>query len=97
MSIMTISELATDLTALGLALGSAPGLPRGVCPPEAMLDRWARAAALAEPGARQAAIWAIREAAHAAGLIPASIHELYVARGKQAWSDKTVPAMNLRG
>jgi hypothetical protein len=62
-----------------------------------MLDRWARAAALAEPDVRQAAIWAIREAAHASGTVPASIHSLYVARGKDRWSNKTVPAMNLRG
>jgi hypothetical protein len=97
MQTMTISELVADLKSLGLSAGPAPRLPQGACPSDAMLDRWARAAALAEPDTRQAAIWAVREAAHAAGLIPASIHELYVARGKEAWSDKTVPAMNLRG
>jgi hypothetical protein len=97
MQTMTMSELVADLKALGLSLAPEPGLPQGACPPEAMLDRWARAAALAEPATRQAAGWAIRAAAHAAGLIPASIHDLYVARGRDAWRDKTVPAMNLRG
>ena len=97
MHTMTMSELVTDLKSLGLAGRPAPRLPQGARPTDAMLDRWARAAALAEPEARQAAIWAIREAAHAAGLIPASIHDLYVARGKEQWSHKTVPAMNLRG
>jgi spore coat protein CotH len=62
-----------------------------------MLDRWARAAALAEPDARQAAIWAIREAAHASGVVPASVQDLYMARGAGKWSDRTVPALNLRG
>jgi hypothetical protein len=62
-----------------------------------MLDRWARAAALAESDVRQAAIWAIREAAHAAGVVPASIHSVYTARGKDQWTNRTVPAMNLRG
>jgi fructose/tagatose bisphosphate aldolase len=97
MQTMTLSELVADLKSLGLSTAPKPGLPQGACPPADMLDRWARAAALAEPETRRAAIWAIREAAHAAGLVPASIQELYVARGKDAWSNKTVPAMNLRG
>jgi hypothetical protein len=97
MQTMTLPELVADLKSLGLSVTPKPGLPQGACPPADMLDRWARAAALAEPDARQAALWAIREAAHAAGLIPASIHDLYVARGKEHWSNKTVPAMNLRG
>jgi len=97
MRTMTLEELVADLKSLGLSTAPKPGLPQGACPPEAMLDRWARAAALAEPETRQAAIWAIREAAHAAGLIPASIQELYVARGRGGWGHATVPAMNLRG
>jgi hypothetical protein len=97
MSTMTLRDLVADLRALKLSGGAAPRLPQGAAPSAEMLDRWARAAALAEPDTRQAAIWAIREAAHASGLIPASIHDLYVARGKGAWSTRTVPAMNLRG
>lgn len=97
MQTMTLPEIVADLKSLGLTTTPKAGLPQGACPPADMLDRWARAAALAEPETRQAAIWAIREAAHAAGLIPASIHDLYVARGKDVWSNKTVPAMNLRG
>lgn len=93
----TLDGLINDLRALGLAGGPAPQLPRGATPAPAVLDRWARAAALAEPAVREAAIWAIREAARAAGLIPASVHELYLARGRNEWSGKTVPAMNLRG
>jgi fructose-bisphosphate aldolase, class II len=93
----TVSDIVADLRSLGLSRGPAPRLPSGVRPSAEMLDRWARAAALAESDVRQAAIWAIREAAHAAGLIPASICGLYVARGKDQWTNKTVPAMNLRG
>jgi hypothetical protein len=92
-----VSDIIADLRSLGLSRGPAPRLPNGARPSAEILDRWARAAALAEPDVRQAAIWAIREAAHAAGLIPASIHGLYVARGKDQWTSKTVPAMNLRG
>jgi len=92
-----ISDIAADLRALGVSRGPAPRLPNGARPSNEMLDRWARAAALAESDVRQAAIWAIREAAHAAGVVPASIHSLYVARGKDQWTNRTVPAMNLRG
>ncbi|MEI8190942.1 MAG: hypothetical protein WCI75_14610, partial [candidate division NC10 bacterium] len=60
----------TDLRSLGLSSDPDPRLPKGARPTAGMLDRWARAAALAEPDARQAAIWAIRAAAHATGLVP---------------------------
>ena len=92
-----LQDLITDLRSLGLSSGPDPRLPKGARPSADMLDRWARAAALAEPDARQAAIWAIREAAHATGLVPASIQGLYVARGQGKWPGRTVPAMNLRG
>lgn len=92
-----VSDVVADLRSLGISRGPVPRLPEGARPPAAMLDRWARAAALAEPEVRQAAVWAIREAARAAEIVPASIHDLYVARGQERWSDKTVPAMNLRG
>lgn len=92
-----MSELVSDLRALGLSPGPAPTLPEGARPPDEVLDRWARTAALAEPPLRAAAIWAIREAARANGLVPASIQELYAARGRGEWSGRTVPAMNLRG
>jgi hypothetical protein len=97
MQTMTLPELVADLKSLGLSAKPTPELPEGACPPADMLDRWARAAALAEPDARQAAIWAIREAARAAGIVPASIQGLYAARGQGRWGGRTVPAMNLRG
>jgi hypothetical protein len=94
---VSLPELAADLRALGLSRGNAPSLPDGTRIPPEILDRWARAAALAEPTTRGGAIWAIREAARAIGLMPASIHELYMARGRGAWGRRTVPALNLRG
>ena len=97
MDTQALAEIVADLRALGLSAGPAPRLPAGARPSAELLDRWARAAALAEPDVRQAANWAIREAAHASGVIPASIQGLYAARGKDQWSDRTVPALNLRG
>ena len=72
MDTQALAEIVADLRTLGLSAGPAPRLPAGARPSAELLDRWARAAALAEPDVRQAAIWAIREAAHASGVIPAS-------------------------
>ncbi len=97
METVSLPEVAADLRALGLSREPTPSLPDGTRVPGKVLDRWAQAAALGEPRLRQGAIWAIREAARANGLVPASIHELYAARGRGAWGRRTVPAMNLRG
>ncbi|MFH0877265.1 MAG: class II fructose-bisphosphate aldolase [Candidatus Omnitrophota bacterium] len=45
---------------------------------------------------KEAAINAIWEEAGKEGVFPASIHDLYRARGEGQWSGCTVPAMNLR-
>lgn len=97
MDAMALSELVADLRTLGLVAWPTPHLPEGTRPPAEVLDRWARTASLAEPDVRQSAIWTIREAARAAGLHPASIQGLYVARGQGKWGGRTVPALNLRG
>jgi fructose/tagatose bisphosphate aldolase len=63
----------------------------------ATIDRLAQVSAL-ESGARQgAARYVVRLAALAYGAVPASIHELYMARGREELPHTfTVPAMNLR-
>ncbi|HEY7522751.1 MAG TPA: class II fructose-bisphosphate aldolase, partial [Candidatus Limnocylindrales bacterium] len=54
-------------------------------------------AAFAEdPGAVEAAQWIVWEASQATGARSASIHELYLARGRGEVSGFTVPAINLR-
>ena len=40
--------------------------------------------------------WLIRELGQLMGACPASIHDLYMARAAGAWSNRTVPAMNMR-
>src|SRR2546421_2151110 len=94
---ITQHDIVADLRELSVRPEDAARLPKGKRPSDAVLDRWARTAALDEPNAREAAVWAIREAAHAAGVIPASIQGLYAARGQGAWDNRTVPALNLRG
>lgn len=98
MSYSTVQDIIADLRDLGVRFsGSRPDFAGSRRPPPAMIDRWAEAAALAEPGARSVAIWAIREAALEAGIVPASVQELYLARAAGTWDGRTVPAMNLRG
>ena len=61
------------------------------------IDRLAHAAALEQDeDARDTARWVIGEAARQLGVAPASIHELYMARGRGEVSGFTVPAMNIR-
>src|SRR5438046_8879132 len=92
----TQHDIVADLIELSVRPGDAPRMPKGERPSDDVLDRWARAAALAEPNAREAAVWAIREAAHPAGVLPASIQGLYAARGQGEWTHRKVPAATLR-
>ncbi len=95
---LSLAALKQDLESLGVSFrGARPSFAGSKRPNNDMVDRWARAAALAEPDIRQAAIWVIREAALEAGIVPASIQDLYIARANDKWSNMTVPAMNLRG
>jgi fructose/tagatose bisphosphate aldolase len=56
-----------------------------------------KVAVLGDEPDRSTARWLIRECALEAGIIPASIHDLYLARGRgEIRDDFTVPAINLR-
>jgi fructose/tagatose bisphosphate aldolase len=62
------------------------------------VDRLVWSGVFGPPGLREAARAAVIEQARLAGLYPASIHALYVARGRgEAPLDFTVPAINIRG
>jgi hypothetical protein len=98
MACSSLTELVADLKALRVDVSRpSPDFSASLQPPADMIDRWAETAALAEPQARALAIWAIRQAALAADIVPCSVQELYLARAAGTWSGRTVPAMNLRG
>lgn len=98
MAICSLAELENDLNAIGVDLGrERPGFAGSTRPSDEMIDRWAETAALAGPEARALAIWAIYEAALAAGIAPASVQEIYLGRAAGKWTGRTTPAMNLRG
>lgn len=62
------------------------------------VDQLAHQAVFGTDQEKQTARFAIWQQGIEAGIMPASIHQLYIARGKQDLAnDFTVPAMNLRG
>src|SRR5262245_40863591 len=70
---------------------------RAGAPNGEMIDRLAWTAVFGpDPEARGTARWTIRNAAAAAGIRPASIHDLYIAMGRGDAGGFTVPAINVR-
>ncbi|HEV7706186.1 MAG TPA: aldolase, partial [Gemmatimonadaceae bacterium] len=63
----------------------------------AKMDSLVRQAVFGEGQAKDTAQWMIWETAQAVGVRPASIHDLYAARGRGEVKGFTVPAMNVRG
>ncbi len=61
-----------------------------------LIDSLVRDAVFGAPHVKNYARWLIWEAGQALGARPASIHEFYIACGQGKWSDRTVPAMNIR-
>jgi fructose/tagatose bisphosphate aldolase len=60
------------------------------------MDQLVRDAVFGDPGTRDKARWLIWEIGQQAGARPASIHELYLARGRGEVSAFTTPAINVR-
>jgi len=60
------------------------------------MDELVRQAVFGGPEAREQARWLIWEIGQEAGVRPASIHELYLARGRGEVRPFTTPAMNIR-
>lgn len=64
---------------------------------ESGIDRLVHAAVFGEDAdVRDTARWIIGEAGAALDIVPASIHDLYIARGRGEISEFTVPAINVR-
>lgn len=61
------------------------------------MDRLVRSAVFGEKDEREYARWLLWELGQAAGVRPASIHDLYTARGRGHIHGFTVPAINVRG
>jgi hypothetical protein len=62
-----------------------------------LMDEFARLAVFGDATDRELARWAIWELGQAVGVRSASIHDLYMARGRGKIGGFTVPAINVRG
>src|SRR5438046_9852461 len=62
----------------------------------AAMDELVRQAVFGAPDEREQARWLIWEIGQQAGVRPASVHELYLARGRGEVPPFTTPAMNTR-
>ncbi|MEX1020152.1 MAG: class II fructose-bisphosphate aldolase [Litorilinea sp.] len=60
------------------------------------IDTLVRDAVFGAGPVRDFARWIIWEVGQALGARPASIHDFYIARGQNKWTDRTTPAMNIR-
>ncbi|MEO8082307.1 MAG: class II fructose-bisphosphate aldolase [Ardenticatenales bacterium] len=99
-----MNALPTLLTALGGAVAVDPAAP----PEDAVrvvdaaalcerVDVLAHASAFGDPDEAAAARWLLWELGQALGIRPASIHDLYMARGRgETPTNFTVPAINVR-
>ena len=92
-----------DLDTINGLFGDAVTVAEGrvtVKRPEAIagppMDQLVRAAVFAEGVEREYARWLIWEIGQAVGVQPASIHDLYMARGRGEIGGFTVPAINIR-
>src|SRR6476620_12222875 len=61
------------------------------------MDTFVYAAVFGDDDSRDNARWLIWEIGQSVGVIPSSIHDLYLARGRGETGGFTVPAMNIRG
>src|SRR5215218_4951618 len=63
----------------------------------AEMDELVRSAVFGDQDTRDNARWLIWEIGQAVGVVPSSIHDLYMARGRGETGGYTVPAINVRG
>lgn len=61
------------------------------------VDQLVYSAVFGDDDVKSASRWVIWQAAQELGALPASIHDYYIAGGRNEWSNQTTPAINVRG
>ncbi len=97
-----MQEIVTKLVrpfggAVTSGAGGAITVPKPAALAEAAMDQLADAAVFGDAAWRDAARWLLWELGQVVGVRPASIHDLYMARGMGKVRGFTVPAINIRG
>ncbi|HET7602214.1 MAG TPA: aldolase, partial [Gemmatimonadales bacterium] len=96
---MTVDAAALAAELFGSAVSVVPGgvEVRDPAPLRtAAMDQLAHRAVFGDGNLREVARWLLWELGQAQGVRPASIHELYLARGRGECAGFTVPAINIR-
>ena len=93
----SVKDMAEAVASVATVAGDAITVTQGAALSADVIDRLAWTAAFgASPEIKGAARWIIRAVAAAAGIRPASIHDLYIAMGQGKAGGFTVPAINVR-
>lgn len=93
----SVYELRQDLKdAVGIDNSRGVELLDGERVRAEVIDRLARDAVFGAFAVKAFSRWLIWELGQLLGAYPASIHEFYMARAADVWSNRTVPAMNMR-
>src|SRR5262245_47089561 len=96
MEFRSIDEMTQGL-APAVRIGERVELAAGARLEAAAIDRLVWTAVFADdPALRNLARWVVRQTASASGIWPATILDLYLARGRGEWTGLTVPAFNIR-
>ncbi len=93
----TVQKLLEPFKGAVTVSGRTVAVPRPAALPGPATDALAWSAVFGEPAARDTARWLLWEIGQVVGVRPASIHELYMARGRGEEHGFTVPAINIRG
>ncbi len=97
MTYTTVQELFSALAGIVEVAGDSVSIQNEGALRSTGIDTLVWNATFADGAVRDTARWLIWELGQVTGARPASIHELYIARGKGEWEGATVPAINLRG
>src|SRR5512138_3520144 len=93
----SVEEMKNALKPAAAVLVDRVTVSRQGAVPGEVIDRLASTAVFgADPSVRGTARWLIRQLAAAEGIRPASIHDLYMAMGRNEAGGFTVPAINVR-
>ncbi len=96
-SYSTISELLEQLRPAAELRNGSIAIQDERAFRENVLDRLVYSAVFGSDDVKSAARWIIWQAGQELGVLPASIHDFYIAGGKGEWQNRTTPAINVRG
>lgn len=93
----SVQSLVDDLKSIADIRGAELHISNETALRHEKMDRLVYSAVFGDDEVKPAARWIIWQAGQALDVLPASIHEFYMAGGQNAWDHQTTPAINVRG